>query len=86
MAKRKFEFRYRLTSKSSLAVVTKAVRALGFEMKVKFNHYHFDWERQDLETGKTIYECREMQDIQVIDFLNEKLEEFGLLAPEEPQV
>lgn len=80
-----YKIKYRLSQKSSLAAVTKAIRELGFTMKVRYNCYHIEWERQDYDTGRMIYECRDIRDEDLIEWINNKLEEAELLKPLDPE-
>lgn len=70
-----YEFKYRLSTKSSLAAIAKAVRALGMEMKIEKNCISFYWQH-----GET-YENPFMLDERVPEWLNERLEAEGLLEP-----
>lgn len=78
----KYEFKYRLTAKSSLAAIAKAVRALGMEMKIEKQYISFSWDKDSTIAGKTIYNNRFMPDERVPEWLNERLEEAGLLEPQ----
>lgn len=73
------EFRYRLTAKSSLATIAKAVRALGMEMKIEKQSISFSWDTDSTVAGKTIYNNKFMLDEKVPEWLNERLEAEGLL-------
>lgn len=78
----KYEFKYRLTQKSSLATIAKAVRALGYSMCIeKRGAFTFSWLQENLDTGREMYEYRTVLDENIADFLNIRLEENGLLAP-----
>lgn len=80
----KYEFKYRLTQKSSLATIAKAVRALGMEMKIEKRSVTISWmEKAHHPTASTpeIYNSNSMLDDRVPEWLNEKLEERELLAP-----
>lgn len=41
----KYKFRYRLTNKSSLASIAKAVRELGYNMNINKDGFYFFWEK-----------------------------------------
>ena len=70
-----YEFRYRLSAKSSLAAIATAVRALGLEMKIEKNCVSF------YKINGNSYESPFMLDERVPDWLNERLEAEGLLEP-----
>lgn len=78
----KYEFKYRLTQKSSLATIAKAVRALGFDMGMEKTGFYFSFMR-DVPGSLTgqLYESKFVLDENVPDWLNSKLEEKGLLKP-----
>lgn len=72
----KYEFRYRLSTKSSLVAIARAVRALGMEMKIEARYISFY-----KQNGKT-YEYQFMLDERVPEWLNERLEAEGLFEPQ----
>lgn len=83
----KYEFKYRLSQKSSLATIAKAVRALGLSMSIeKRGGWSFSWFEEDPATGKEIYKNRIVLDENVAEWLNLELEAHELLAPEEPNL
>lgn len=52
-------FKYRLTQKSSLATIAKAVRALGYDMSIRKNGFSFGWwEERTFSIRREIYEER----------------------------
>ena len=82
----KYEFKYRLTQKSSLATIAKAVRALGMEMKIEKRGVTISWmEKANQPTALTqeLYRSNTMLDERVSEWLNDKLKERELLAPNE---
>ena len=70
-----YEFKYRLSTKSSLAAIAKAVRALGLEMKIEKNYISF------YKINGNTYENPFMLDERVPEWLNERLEAEGLMEP-----
>ena len=79
-----YQFKYRLTQKSSLATIAKAVRALGMELKIEKRGVSIFWmEEVTLSSSsiKEMFRSNGMLDERVPDWLNEKLEDRGLLAP-----
>lgn len=82
----KYEFKYRLSQKSSFAAIAKAVRALGMEMKIEKRGVTISWmEKANQPTALTqeLYKSNTMLDERVPEWLNGKLEEHELLAPKE---
>ena len=79
----KFEFRYRLTNKSSLAAIARAVRALGYGMNIEEKGgFTFSWWLKSPTEGH-YYDSMFVLDENVPKWLNERLEANGLLAPED---
>lgn len=71
----KFLFKYRLTTKSSLATIAKAVRALGYSMAIEKKGFSFGFDKGP------IYHSHFALDENVPEWLNKQLEEHELLAP-----
>lgn len=80
-----YKIKYRLSQKSSLAAVANAIRELGYTLKILYNCYRIEWERQDHETGRMIYECRDIRDTDLIEWINNKLEDTGLMKPQDQE-
>ena len=83
----KYQFKYRLTQKSSLATIAKAVRALGYDMSLEKGCFRFGW-LKDVPgslTGRQLYDQRFVLDENVPQWLNQQLEDHHLLAPENPE-
>lgn len=80
----KYQFKYRLTKKSNLATIAKAVRALGYSMTIEKNGFNFGWwkETPGALTGR-LYRQHFALDENVPEWLNEQLEEHELLAPKD---
>lgn len=74
----KYQFKYRLTQKSSLATIAKAVRALGY------GGFRFGWfkDTPGSLTGQ-LYNQHFALDENVPEWLNSQLENAGLLAPKD---
>lgn len=79
-----YKFKYRLTQKSSLATIAKAVRALGYDMSIGKGGFNFGWWKQVPGTllGKLYFEHFAL-DENVHEWLNGQLENAGLLAPKD---
>jgi len=79
-----YKFKYRLTQKSSLATIAKAVRALGYDMSIGKGGFNFVWWKEDLRalTGR-MYHQHFALDENVAEWLNGQLEEAELLAPKD---
>ena len=81
---KKYQFRYRLTTKSSLATIAKAVRALGYDMNIDKGGFTFGWWKEGGLRG-CIYLSHFALDDSVPEWLNQQLEENELLAPADPE-
>ena len=81
-----YQFKYRLTQKSSLATIAKAVRALGYDMSLEKGGFRFGWlkDAPGSLTGQ-LYDQRFVLDENVPQWLNQQLEDHHLLAPENPE-
>lgn len=79
-----YEFKYRLTQKSSLATIAKAVRALGYDMRIEKGGFNFGWfkDAPGSLTGQ-LYEQHFALDENVAEWLNLQLEGAMLLAPKD---
>ena len=76
-----YEFKYRLSQKSSLAAIAKAVRALKIEMKIETDRgVSFIWYSES-PSGRSLYNNQFVLDEHVPEWLNERLEGEGLLKP-----
>ena len=80
---KKYQFRYRLTTKSSLATIANAVRALGYDMTIGKRGFNFGWFTEGGLRG--VYHSHFALDENVPEWLNKQLEEHELLAPEVPE-
>lgn len=80
----KYQFKYRLTQKSSLATIAKAVRALGYDMSIEKGGFNFGWfkDTPGSLTGQ-LYKQHFALDENVPEWLNGQLEEAKLLAPKD---
>ena len=80
----KYPIKYRLTQKSSLATIAKAVRALGYDMRIEKGGFNFGWfkDAPGSLTGQ-LYEQHFTLDENVPEWLNLQLEGAGLLAPKD---
>lgn len=80
----KYKFKYRLTAKSSLATIAKAVRALGYDMTIEKKGFTFGWWKEvpGALTGRLYFQHFAL-DENIPEWLNEKLEEHELLAPKD---
>ena len=79
-----YKFKYRLTQKSSLATIAKAVRALGYDMSIEKGGFRFGWlkDTPGSLTGQ-LYNQHFALDENVPEWLNSQLENAGLLAPKD---
>ncbi len=84
MEKKTYKFKYRLTQKSSLATIAKAVRALGYDMRINKRGFDFGWwkDTPGSLTGQ-LYEQHFALDENVHEWLNGQLENAELLAPKD---
>ena len=81
-----YEFKYRLSQKSSLATIAKAARALKLEMKIETDRgMSFTWYSKS-PSGRSLYNNEFVLDEHVPEWLNQRLEAEGLLKSleEEP--
>ena len=79
-----YQFKYRLTQKSSLNTIAKAVRALGYDMSIGKGGFNFGWWKYDPRalTG-SMYHQHFALDENIPEWLNGQLEGAGLLAPKD---
>lgn len=76
----KYNFKYRLSKKSSLSAIAKAVRALGMEMKITKKGIEFNWWEEKPGTAiERLYQSRFVLDENAPEWINERLEADGLL-------
>ena len=76
-----YEFKYRLSQKSSLTAIAKAVRALKMEMKIETDRgVSFIWYSKS-PCGRSLYNKEFVLDEHVPEWLNKRLEGEGLLKP-----
>lgn len=76
-----YEFKYRLSQKSSLAAIAKAVRALKIEMNIETDRgVSFIWYSKG-PSGRSLYNNEFVLDEHVPEWLNKRLEGEGLLKP-----
>ena len=73
-----YEFKYRLSQKSSFAQIVKAARACNFNMDVRWNRIHF----ASTEEGNYFGSDIPIEDVP--EWLNMELEDRGLIKPFEP--
>ena len=82
----KYDFKYRLSQKSSFAAIAKAARALKLEMKIETDRgVSFAWYSKT-PSGRSFYNNEFVLDEHISEWLNKRLEAEGLLKPleEEP--
>ena len=75
----KYEFKYRLSQKSSFAQIVKAARACNFDISVNWNIIHFTSNEDGNYFGSDI----PLEDVP--EWLNMQLEDRELLKPFEPE-
>jgi hypothetical protein len=80
-----YEFKYRLTAKSSLATIAKAARALGYTITID-KAVTVSYMKQRKSDLREEYISKIMTDERLPEFLNEQLIEKELMAPEEQEV
>ena len=85
--KKHYLFKYRLSQKSSFVQIAKAVRALGYELRTDKRGVTITWEITFVsDPTKTMFHSQGLIDERVPSWLNEQLEEHGLLKPQEPEI
>lgn len=87
MAEKRYLFKYRLSQKSSFVRIAEAVRALGYELRTEKRGVVITWDAPAVSNPiKTVFHSQGLIDERVPEWLNEKLEEQGLLKPQEPEI
>ena len=87
MTEKRYLFKYRLSQKSSFARIAEAVRALGYQLKTEKRGVTITWDESAVDDPcKTIFRSQGLIDERVPEWLNEQLEEKGLLRPMEPEI
>lgn len=85
MTEKRYLFKYRLSQKSSFVRIAEAVRALGYELRTKKKGVVITWDAPSVcDPTKTVFHSQGLIDERVPEWLNEQLEEQGLLKPQEP--
>lgn len=86
MAEKRYLFKHRLSQKSSFVRIAEAVRALGYELRTEKRGVTITWDESAIDDPcKTIFRSQGLIDERVPEWLNEQLEEHGLLRPQEPE-
>lgn len=76
-------FKRRLTKSSSFKTILEAVRALGYELRTDNRGVVIIWETPSfVDPCKSIFHNKGLTDERLPEWLNEKLEEQGLLKKE----
>lgn len=87
MTEKLYIFKDRLSQATSFAKIAVAVRYLGYQLKIEKNGVTITWDEPSVsDPGKTIYHSQILIDARVPEWLNEQLEEHGLLKPQEQQI
>ena len=87
MEKKHYLFKYRLSQATSFAKIFEAVRYLGYQLKTERKGVTITWEEPSVsDPGKTVFRSIGLIDERVPEWLNEQLEEKGLLRPMEPEI
>lgn len=87
MAEKRYLFKHRLSQKSSFVRIAEAVRALGYQLKTERKGVTITWEEPSVsDPGKTVFRSQGLIDERVPEWLNEQLEEKGLLRPMESEI
>lgn len=82
----KYEFKYRLSQKSSFVAIAKAARALKLEMKIETDRgVSFAWYSKS-PSGRSLYNNVFVLDEHVPEWLNQRLEAEGLLKSLEEEL
>ena len=86
MAEKRYLFKHRLSQKSSFVRIAEAVRALGYELRTEKRGVTITWDESAIDDPcKTIFRSQGLIDERVPEWLNEQLEEHGLLRPQEQE-
>lgn len=84
MKEKSYMIKRRLTQSSSFARVAKAVGALGYELKTDWRGATVTWDELSMDNmAKPVFKCKNLTYERVPEWLNEQLEEKGLLKPQE---
>ena len=87
MAEKRYLFKHRLSQKSSFVRIAEAVRALGYELRTEKRGVTITWDESAVDDPcKTVFRSQGLIDERVPEWLNEQLEENGLLRPMEPEI
>ena len=87
MAEKRYLFKYRLSHKSSFALIAKAVRTLGYELRIEKRGATITWEEPSVsDPVKTVFHSQGLIDERVPEWLNEQLEDRGFLKPQETEI
>lgn len=87
MAEKRYLFKHRLSQKSSFVRIAEAVRALGYELRTEKRGVTITWDELSVsDPGKTVFRSQGLIDERVPEWLNEQLEEKGLLRPMGPEI
>lgn len=87
MTEKRYLFKYRLSQKSSFVRIAEAVRALGYELRTEKRGVVITWDAPVVSNPiKTVFHSQGLIDERVPEWLNEQLEEQGLLKPQEPEI
>lgn len=86
MTEKRYLFKYRLSHKSSFVQIAKAVRTLGYELKID-RGVVINWDEPCVsDPSKTMFHSKTLTDERVPEWLNEQLEDRGFLKPLEPEI
>lgn len=84
MKEKNYMFKCRLTQSSSFARVAKVIRALGYELKTDWRGVTVTWDELSMDNmAKPVFKSKNLTYERVPEWLNEQLEEKGLLKPQE---
>ena len=87
MAEKRYLFKHRLSQKSSFVRIAEAVRALGYELRTEKRGVTITWDESAVDDPcKTIFRSQGLIDERVPEWINEQLEEHGLLRPQEQEI
>jgi len=87
IAEKRYLFKHRLSQKSSFVRIAEAVRALGYELKTEKRGVTITWETPFVsDPTKTMFHSQGLIDERVPEWLNEQLEEHGLLKTQQSEI
>lgn len=87
IAEKRYLFKHRLSQKSSFVRIAEAVRALGYELKTEKRGVTITWEAPFVsDPTKTMFHSQGLIDERMPEWLNEQLEEHGLLKPQQSEI